>query len=175
MSYAAAALATFANMLGTLDHLAEKAQKAGFGDGLLAGARLAEDMFPLETQFRIAINQAYMALNRIWGMDIPLDETAYATFAEVRERLAAAKAQVAGAHTVEAPPAGQEIDMTLPNGMRFVMQAHEYLRDWTMPNFYFHSGTAYGLLRREGVDLGKADFMGFMKRYARAPEAAASA
>lgn len=175
MSYAAAALATFANMLGTLDHLANKAQRAGLDDGMLAGARLAEDMFPLETQFRIAINQIYMALTRVWGMDITLDEAAYASFAEVRERLAEAKAHVAEAHTVEAPPARQEIDMTLPNGMRFVMQAHEYLRDWTMPNFYFHSSTAYGVLRREGLDLGKIDFMGFLVRHARTPETPATA
>ncbi len=175
MSYSSAALATFANLLGTLDHVAGKAQTAGLGDNLLAEAKLAEDMFPLETQFRIAINQVYMALNRVWGMDLSLDETAYAGFAEVRERLAEASARVAEAHAIEAPPAGQEIDMTLPNGMRFVMQAHEYLRDWTMPNFYFHAATAYGLLRREGLGLGKADFMGFMMRYARAPETTAPA
>ncbi len=175
MSYSSAALATFDNMLGTLDHLASKAQAAGTADGLLAEAKLAEDMFPLETQFRIAINQVYMGLQRVWGMDIPLDETPYATFAEVRDKLATAKARVEKARQGEAAPADRDIDMTLPNGMRFVMQAHEYLRDWTMPNFYFHATTAYGLLRREGLELGKVDFMGFLLRYSRPADAPATA
>lgn len=160
-------------MLGTLDHLAAKAVEAGLPDRLLAEAKLAEDMFPLETQFRIAINQVYMGLGRAWGMDIAHDETPYATFAEVRERLAAAKARVAEAGGREAVPSDAEIDVTLPNGMRFVMAAHEYLRDWTMPNFYFHATTAYALLRREGLALGKVDFMGFLLRYAKPAEATA--
>ncbi|ANY18984.1 hypothetical protein A6F68_00449 [Tsuneonella dongtanensis] len=171
MSYSTAAIATFNNVLGTLDHLAAKAEAAGLPDNLLADAKLADDMFPLETQFRIAINQAYMGLGRVWGMDIPLDEAAYATFAEVRERLAAARDRITEAEEREAAPSDAEIDMTLPNGMRFVMQAHEYLRDWTMPNVYFHASTAYGLLRREGLALGKVDFMGFLLRYAKPPAA----
>ena len=173
MSYSSAALATFDNLLGTLDHLAAKAAAAGTPDALLAEAKLADDMFPLETQFRIAINQVYMGLNRAWGTDIPLDEAPYASFAEVRKRMALAKGLVAGARQRDAIPADGEVDMTLPNGMRFVMQAHEYLRDWTMPNLYFHTTTAYALLRREGLELGKIDFLGFVGRYAVAPQHAA--
>lgn len=167
MSYATAALATFDNMLGTLDHLAGKAQAAGLGDSVLGDAKLAEDMFPLESQFRIAINQVYLALPRIWGVEVPLDETPYAGWAEVREKIAAAKSHVAAARNKDAVASDAEIDMTLPNGMRFVMAAHEYLRDWTMPNFYFHATTAYALLRRDGLELGKVDFLGFIIRYAK--------
>lgn len=171
MSYSSAALATFDNMLGTLDHLAGKARDHGCADPLLNDAKLADDMFPLETQFRIAINQVYLALNRVWSMQIPLDEAAYAGFAEIRAAISAARARVSEARGIEAAPSDGTIDMTLPNGMRFVMQAHEYVRDWTMPNFYFHVTTAYGLLRREGVTLGKIDFMGFMLQYAKRDEA----
>ncbi|MBX7494594.1 DUF1993 domain-containing protein [Qipengyuania sp. 6B39] len=167
MSYATAALATFDNILGTLDGLAAKAQSAGVGDGLLAEARLAEDMFPLESQFRIAVNQVYLALPRVWDLEVALDEAPYADWAEVREKIAQARSRVAAAGEYDAVSSGSEIDMTLPNGMRFVMAAHEYLRDWTLPNFYFHATTAYALLRREGLALGKVDFLGFMLRYAR--------
>ena len=170
MDYAASALATFDNMLGTLDHLAKKALDAGLEDEMLASAKLADDMFPLETQFRIAVNQVILALGRVWAMDIPLDETAYESFAAARERLAQARARVAEAKTHDAASADTPVDYTLPNGMRFVMSSEEYLRDWTMPNFYFHASTAYGLLRREGLALGKADFMTFMMRYARPAE-----
>ena len=51
------------------------------------------------------------------------------------------------------------------------MQAHEFLRDWTMPNLYFHATTAYGLLRHKGAALGKVDFVGYLMRYAAAPAA----
>ena len=70
----------------------------------------------------------------------------------------------------EAAAADTPVDYTLPNGMRFVMSSAEYIRDWTLPNFYFHAATAYGLLRREGLALGKADFMTHMMRYARPVE-----
>ena len=170
MTYAKSALATFANVLGTLDHLAAKAQGAGFADDMLASAKLADDMFPLETQFRIAVNQVLLALGRVWAMEIPLDETAYDSFVAVRAQIGAARGHCAAAKGREAAPADAPVDYTLPNGMRFVMSSEEYLRDWTLPNFYFHAATAYGLLRREGLELGKADFMTFMTRYARPVE-----
>jgi hypothetical protein len=54
--------------------------------------------------------------------------------------------------------------------MRFVMTAAQYMRDWILPNFYFHATTAYALLRQSGLPLGKIDFLAHMMRYARAPE-----
>ena len=63
MQYAAFASQTFDNMLGTLDHLLAKAIEADMSDAVL-DARLADDMFPLELQFRVAINQARLALQR---------------------------------------------------------------------------------------------------------------
>lgn len=169
MSYAASALATYENILMTLDHLASKAQDAGCDDGILTSAKLADDMFPLETQFRIAINQVILALGRVWSMDIPLDETPYQSFAVVRERLTECRAKVAEAKERDAAAADSEVDYTLPNNMRFVMTSEEYIRDWMLPNFYFHASTAYGLLRREGLEIGKRDFLPFMMRYARPP------
>ena len=139
MTYAADALATFDNVLGTLDHLAAKAQGAGFADDMLGTAKLADDMFPLETQFRIAINQVLMALGRVWAMEIPLDETAYDGFVAVRAQLGATRGHCATAKSREAAPADTPVDYTLPNGMRFVMSSAEYIRDWTLPNFYFHA------------------------------------
>ena len=167
MSYSSAALASFTNILGTLDHIAAKAEKAGVPEERLAEGRLAEDMLPLESQFRIAVNQVYMALGRVWGMEIPHEETALSSFDGVRAMLDRARKHVASAGEREAAAPEAEIDMTLPNGMRFVMAAHEYVRDWTMPNFYFHAATAYAILRKEGVELGKIDFVGFLARYAR--------
>ena len=94
MSYAHSARIVFANMLDTLDHLARKAQEANLGDDVLA-TKLTEDMFPLELQFRVALNQVLLALNQVVGKTVPLEETEYRSLAEVRERIAAVQAQSA--------------------------------------------------------------------------------
>ena len=52
----------------------------------------------------------------------------------------------------------------MPNGMGFAMQAHEYCRDWALPQFYFHLMTAYAILRAAGVPLGKIDYVGYIAR-----------
>ncbi|WP_029416809.1 DUF1993 domain-containing protein [Brevundimonas bacteroides] len=166
MSYAPFALTTFRNMLGTLDHLVGRAQDAGLTDEILA-SKLAEDMFPLELQFRIAINQVLLALNQVGGQTAPLEKTTYASLAEVRERIAAVRARVDEANADDWAAVDGTVDLTLPNGVRFVMTAEEDIRDWILPNFYFHVSMAYALLRHTGVEIGKLDFIPHMARYQR--------
>lgn len=168
MDYADNALATFENMIGTLQHLVRKAQDAGTGDKVLE-AKLADDMFPLETQFRIAINQLILGLGRVYGLELTMDEEPYASLDEVSRQLSAIKDRLAQARETGGASADTPVDFTLPNNMRFVMSSEEYLRDWTMPNFYFHTTMAYALLRRDGLEIGKADFMPHMLRYAKQP------
>lgn len=165
VSYSENALATFDNMLGSLLNVVAKAKAAGMGDAILE-AKLAEDMFPLESQFRVAINQLNLALQRVFGMEEALDEEAYSTLDEIHTRLSAVRERLAVARNAGSTEAGTPVDFTLPNGMRFVMTAEEYIRDWTMPNFYFHSTMAYALLRHNGLAIGKADFLPHMVRYA---------
>jgi len=170
MTYAPFAAATFANMLGTLDHLVGKAQAAGLGDEVLS-ARLTEDMFPLELQFRVAINQVLLALNQVGGRDEPLETETYGSLAEIRTRLAAVRAVLdeAGPETWAAAEA--TVDLTLPNGVRFVMTAEEDVQDWILPNFYFHVTMVYALLRDAGVEIGKMDFIPHMARHKTADSA----
>lgn len=164
MQYAAFASQTFDNMLGTLDHLLAKAIESDMSDTVLE-ARLADDMFPLELQFRVAINQALLALQQVGIKDVPLEEESYASLAEVRDRVAAVRARVAESNLADWSPATGEVDLTLPNGVRFVMSAEEDIRDWILPNFYFHMTLAYALLRREGLEIGKMDFLPHMERH----------
>jgi len=171
MSYATAALATYANMLGTLDHIVTKAEAHDKGEALL-GARLAEDMFPLATQIRFICNMPGEALARLTGLDFASSDTDPATFAEARERIATAKALVAASDPATWPAAGDSVEFTLPNGMTFAMQAHEYCRDWAMAQFYFHMTAAYAILRGAGLPLGKADFVGYMFKYMKQPNPA---
>jgi len=164
MSYAHAAHASFADMLGTLDHLIGKAQRAGMPDGVLS-ERLAEDMFSLELQLRVALNQVLLALNQVAGKTLPLEEATYRSLAEVRERIAAVRSHLDQARPTDWAPAERPVDLTLPNGVRFVMSSEEDIRDWILPNFFFHVTMAYALLRRAGLDLGKMDFLQHMARH----------
>ena len=151
-------------MLGTLDHLVGKAQDAGMTDDVLA-AKLTEDMFPLELQFRVALNQVLLAVNQVAGKTVPLEETAYRSLADVRERIAVVRSQICKTDPTEWADADAAVDLTLPNGVRFLMSSEEDIQDWIMPNFYFHVTMAYALLRNAGLAVGKMDFLPHMDRH----------
>ena len=164
MSYAHSAQIVFADMLGTLDHLVAKAQEAGMVDDVLA-EKLAEDMFPLELQFRVALNQVLLALNQVARKEVPLEESAYKTLSEVRERIGAVRSLVDQAEPKGWTEGNASVDLTLPNGVRFLMSSEEDIRDWIMPNFYFHVTMSYALLRNAGLAIGKLDFLQHMHRH----------
>jgi len=164
MTYAHSARIAFANMLGTLDHLVAKAEQAGLADNVLA-EKLTEDMFPLELQFRVALNQVLLALNQVAGKTSPLEEAPYRTLGEVRERIAAVRSQIDEADPSEWAAPDAVVDLTLPNGVRFLMSSEEDIQDWIMPNFYFHVTMAYALLRNTGLAVGKMDFLPHMVRH----------
>lgn len=164
MPYAYSARIVFSDMLGTLDHIVAKAQEADMADDVLV-EKLTEDMFPLEMQFRVCLNQVLLALNQVAGKKVSLEEVAYRTLAEVRERIAAVRLQVEQAEPQGWAKADAAVDLTLPNGVRFLMSSEEDIRDWIMPNFYFHVTMAYALLRSAGLAIGKMDFLQHMNRY----------
>lgn len=170
MSYATAAIATFANVLGTLDRLVGKAESHEKGEALLA-ARLAPDMFPLHTQIRFTIAQVLVPLDRLGTLGLTLDDSEITSFAEARTRIAAAQALVAATDPAAWPASGDMVEFDLPNGMGFIMKAHEYCRDWAVPQAYFHLMSAYSILRMEGVAIGKIDYVGYMLQYAKKPAA----
>ncbi len=168
MSYATAAIATYGNVLGTLDHLVAKAEAHEKGEALLQ-ARLVEDMFPLHTQIRFTIDQIVTALKRLGSLELVSDDSDIASFAEAHARIAAARAMVADTDPASWPASGDVVEFTLPNGMAFAMQAHEYCRDWATPQVYFHLMAAYTILRAEGLAIGKIDYVGYMMRYMKQP------
>ena len=168
MSYATAALATYTNMLGTLDTIVAKASAHPKGEALLQ-ARLAEDMFPLHTQIRFTLDQVTTALNRLGNLGLASDESDITSFADARARIAKATDMVAATDPATWPGANDMVEFDLPNGMGFVMQAHEYCRDWATPQFYFHLMAAYAILRAEGLAIGKIDYVGYMMKYLKQP------
>jgi len=168
MSYAQSARMTFVNMLGSLDHLVGKAIDARMTDEVLA-ARLTDDMFPLELQFRVALNQVLLALNQVADQNVPLEEVSYRSLAEVRERIAVVRSLIDRVDLAQWADADTVVDLTLPNGVRFLMSSEEDIRDWIMPNFYFHVTMAYALLRNAGLAIGKMDFLPHMRRHMASP------
>ena len=162
-------VATHLQMLGTLDGLLRKASEHEKGDALLA-KRLAHDMLPLSTQVRFLCNMPGEAMARLIGLDFRSAEEDPKTLAEARALVSARKADVEtwSQHTFVAED--EAIELALPNGMTFDLTAGEYVRDWAVPQYYFHATTAYAILRKEGLNIGKADFVGYIARYMRAPK-----
>jgi uncharacterized protein len=147
--------------------------------GTLMISRLAPDMFPLATQVRFACVQAHEGICRLRGqpfptlVDVLLDEGRNAaeqpgSLADARQRIAETLAMVEEAVSTmpDIDPAAP-IAHALPQGMTFDLTAEQYVRDWALPQFYFHVMTAYAILRAQGVELGKADYVAHMFAYLR--------
>jgi uncharacterized protein len=172
---------TFTQMLKMLSNWLAKAraQLPEADAEALLSARLAPEMFPLSTQIRFTCIQALEAMHRLRG------ETFHSILDDLRtEALNAgeqpgtiAQAQARIEETLEllaglAPDAldgdeGRPIAHEIPNGMIFDLTAEQYARDWAVPQFYFHLVAAYAILRNQGVDLGKADYVAHMFQYIR--------
>jgi hypothetical protein len=123
-------------------------------------ARLAPDMHPLTRQVQVASDTAKGCCARLAGVEPPVFEDNEASFPELQDRIKRTlefirglkAAQFAGSET-------REIVMTLPIGtLRF--NGADYLNGWALPNFYFHYTTAYAILRHNGVQIGKGNFLG---------------
>lgn len=172
---------TYVQMLGALSAWLGKVDEDAPGDGAqaLLTARLAPDMFPLSTQVCFACVQAQEGVFRLRQEAFPpsiealLDEGRNAaerpgSIADARERIAATISivEAAAADAPEIDPA-TPIAHALPQGMVFDLTAEQYVRDWALPQFYFHVMIAYAILRAQGVELGKADYVAHMFAYLR--------
>lgn len=174
------------NMLSGLKNWLNKAEEqlgAEQAEALLA-ARLAPDMFPLTTQIRFACGQAIEVVYRLQGRDLPplsSDILAEAraggevsgTLADAKQRIDQSIAQIETA-LGEAPCLDGDamIAHSLPMGLTFDCNAEQFLRDWALPQFYFHISMAYAILRANKVSIGKADYVAHMFAYFRQADAA---
>lgn len=174
---------TYRQMLGALSAWLDKAAGGDDPDAVLR-ARLAPDMFPLATQVRFACVQALEGMYRLRGEPLPalvgvlLHEGRNAadrpgTIAEAKARIAEVIAMVDAAG-MPAPDPATPVAHALPQGIVFDLTAEQYVRDWALPQFYFHVVTAYAILRAGGVPLGKAEYVAHMFAYLR-PDTAPAA
>lgn len=148
------------NLSDQMDKAAAHAERKKFDTKALTEARLIADMLNFTKQVQIACDNAKGAVARLTGVDNPKHEDDEATFAELKARIAktvdfikaARREQFAGAET-------RDIVLAFPQ-ITLKFNGQEYLTKFALPNFYFHVTMAYALLRKNGVELGKPDFIG---------------
>ena len=154
----------FAKMLGNLSAILAKAaahcEAKKIDPAALLGARLFPDMFPLTRQVQIATDQAKGGAARLAGLEVPKYEDSEKSFDDLKARIAKTMAFVGGVKPAQiADSAARDISLPIgPNTVTF--KGEWYLKHFVLPNLYFHVTTAYDILRHNGVDLGKRDFIG---------------
>lgn len=165
ISMSSASVPIFLRQLESLAAWLDKAERhAGakkFDPDVLLGVRLAPDMLPFATQVRIACDSAKFGVSRLAGVEAPKFADDEKTFGEIKDRV---RRTVAYLRTVpaEAIDGSEEREVSVPRRGRdpLVMTGEAYLKHYALPNFYFHVTTAYALLRQNGVELGKGDYLG---------------
>jgi hypothetical protein len=148
-------------MLAWLDKAEAHAAARNFDANNYLQLRLAPDMLPFVAQIRIASDSAKACVARLAGQEAPKFVDNEASIADLRERI---RKTIDYVNSVPAAAIdGSEArEVVIPMRTRdpLVFAGEPYLKHWALPNFFFHVGMAYALLRHAGVDLGKQDFLG---------------
>ena len=164
MSMYQASVPALTNMLRNLRTILQKAQAHVEAKKIDASAltayRLYPDMFPMTRQVQIACDQAKGAVARLAGLEIPKHEDSEQTLADLQARIAKTL-EFIGTLKASQIDGGEERDIVLKlQGRDVTFKGMQYLLGFAYPNFYFHAATAYDILRHNGVEIGKRDFIG---------------
>jgi hypothetical protein len=148
------------NLSAILDKASAHAEAKKIDPAVLLGSRLYPDMLPLLRQVQIASDNAKGAVARLAGVEVPKYEDTEETFADLKQRIAKTIDFVSSFKPAQID-GSEEKDITLKLGPREVTwKGMTYLLGFALPNFYFHVVTAYDILRHDGVEVGKRDFIG---------------
>lgn len=165
LSMYSASVPVFQQMLGALSDVLKKGEAhavaKGFDPGVLLQARLAPDMFPLSRQVQIACDFAKSVPARLAGVEVPSFEDNEQTFTELQARIDKTLAFIASLDAAQFD--GSELrSIVLRPGTpkERTLSGQSYLLAYGLPQFLFHVTTAYALLRHNGVEIGKRDYMG---------------
>ncbi len=164
ISLYSASVPALLQMLGTLSIVLKKTEEHANASKLdvstILNDSLVADMLPMSRQVQIACDHAKGAVARISGRDNPKFEDNEKTIAELEARVAKTVEFVKSFKPADLD--GQEerpITIKIPNS-EMTLPAQAYLVNYAFPNFYFHTSMAYAIARKNGVPLGKANFMG---------------
>lgn len=144
---------------GLLDKAAAYASARKFDANVLLNARLYPDMFEFTRQIQACSDFAKSSCARLAGVDIPSMPDVEKTIPELKERIAKTLSflETLTPEQMDGTDAKTFTIKVGPNDMTF--SGKDYLLHFALPNFYFHAATAYGLLRHNGLEIGKRDFM----------------
>lgn len=164
ISVQAATVDIFIHSLGNLSTILEKgaayATAKKFDSTVLVNSRLAPDMLPLSKQIQIACDVAKNSVARLSGTEPPRFEDNEKTIEELRARVAKTVDYLKGI------PAGalegaEDREINVPAGERTLeFKGLAFVQRWAIPNVFFHITTAYNILRHNGVEIGKRDYLG---------------
>ena len=148
------------NLAAILEKAAAHAEARKIDPAALLNARLFPDMFPLTRQVQLAADTANSGAARLAGEDVPAYENTESSFAELIARIRKTIAQL---ETIKPEQLEGTEDKTVSWQSRSStksMQGLPYLMNHVLPNLFFHTTTAYNILRHNGVELGKMDYLG---------------
>ncbi|MGH8506780.1 MAG: DUF1993 domain-containing protein [Stenotrophobium sp.] len=154
----------FIRALGNLTHILAKgaayAEARKIEPAVLLNSRLYPDMFPLTRQVQIATDTTKGCVARLAGIEPPKFEDTEATFAELDARVHKTIDFIKTFKPEQIDGTEQKsVTLKMRNG-EMTFQGLPYLQGFVVPNLYFHIATAYDILRHNGVELGKMDFLG---------------
>ena len=153
----------FTRMLNNLSSILSKAEQQakvkGYDPSVLLNDRLAPDMFTLTRQIQIATDHAKGCMARLAGKTPEALEDTETTFAHLQARITKVLGIVESFKPEQLEGSeNREITIKIPTG-ELKFSGLDYVNGWAMPNFYFHATTAYAILRHNGIELGKKDFL----------------
>ena len=151
---------TLKNLSAVLDKAQAHAEAKKIDPLVLTSSRLYPDMFALARQVQVACDTAKGAVARLAGVDVPKHEDTEQSIAELKARIDKTIAFIDGVKPAQID-GSEDKDLTIKLGPREVnWKGMQYLLGFALPNFYFHVVTAYDILRHNGVEIGKRDFIG---------------
>ncbi len=165
MSFYDATVPAFLQILGSLSGILSKAEahcKAkNIDPEVLLTARLYPDMLPFTKQIQLACDFAAKGCARLTQSEVPSTPDTEKTFEELQQRLAKTIDYVKGFKPAQFEGADAK-NVTFPIGpdKTMTLTGQQFLSGFAFPNFYFHAATAHGILRHNGVEIGKRDFLG---------------
>ena len=155
----------FKQLLNSLSNLLTKAESLCIEKKIepkaILDARLFPDMFPLFRQVQIATDFATSVSARLAEVDVPTNENNEQTFSELQERITRALSFLESLSSKQFE-GSESLEIVLRPGTpkEKKLIGHTYLTNYGLPQFFFHVTTAYAILRHNGLDVGKGDFMG---------------
>lgn len=152
------------NMLNSLNHILDKAQthveSKKWNQAALTQFRLYPDMLPLTKQVQIASDTAKGVMARLAGVESPVYADDEETIAQLKERVNKTIAYVQGFTAAQIDGTEDKDIVTKRGDKETHYKGMQFLLGHAMPNLYFHITTTYAILRHNGVEIGKRDYLG---------------